>query len=385
MSLALLSPAASVAASAQSTQTTQTAQTQNTSSSAPTYVTYCVGAIDQAIGGADIDAILRKVFHLKKLAYDFDLSIAVNDTLKVRYDWENKQYFSAPFDASIALYDILGLIPGTSSFWQIGQPATSCLEAAVIWDLQTGKQVGTQLRKDVDNVLYGLTPTGLTVGYDPSDGTVLHLTWDSPSMSPLTAALTSLLSPGFQVSSSVGTPRSINASLGTVHYSYTWNGLQPGTEACFKVRATWSLGDSAWFPNATPSPICARSSSPSPPSGPCTPKINAVGSFQAIAAQTVEITGSCFGTGNTSSGADTAYFRISDLTAGWNACWTGDPNTDQVTCNISSWTNQQITFTGLTGYYGQYGWVITSGDQIQIQVWNPQSGQGPATYQVVAK
>jgi hypothetical protein len=118
--------------------------------------------------------------------------------------------------------------------------------------------------------------------------------------------------------------------------------------------------------------------------GPCTPKINAVGTFQAAATQTVEITGSCFGTGNTSSGADTPYFRISDLTAGWNACWTGDPNTDQVTCDISSWANQKIIFSGFTGVYGQNGWAISAGDQIEIQVWNPQSGEGPSTYEVVA-
>jgi hypothetical protein len=109
-----------------------------------------------------------------------------------------------------------------------------------------------------------------------------------------------------------------------------------------------------------------------------------VGAFEATATQTVEITGSCFGTGNTSSAADTAYFRISDLTAGWNACWTGDPGTDQVTCNVSSWTNQKIIFSGFTGDYGQNGWGITAGDHIEIQVWNPQSGKGPTTYEVVA-
>jgi hypothetical protein len=119
-------------------------------------------------------------------------------------------------------------------------------------------------------------------------------------------------------------------------------------------------------------------------SGPCTPKINAVGAFGATATQTVEITGSCFGTGNTSSAADTAYFRISDLTAGWNACWTGDPGTDAVTCNVSSWTNNEITFSGYTGDYGDGSWVVNSGDLIEIQVWNPQSGKGPTTYEVTA-
>jgi hypothetical protein len=109
-----------------------------------------------------------------------------------------------------------------------------------------------------------------------------------------------------------------------------------------------------------------------------------VGAFEAGATQTVEISGSCFGTGNTTSGADTAYFRISDLTAGWNACWTNDPGTDSVTCDISSWTDQEITFSGYAGAYGEGNWVVAEGDDIEIQVWNPQSGDGPAICQVVA-
>ena len=119
--------------------------------------------------------------------------------------------------------------------------------------------------------------------------------------------------------------------------------------------------------------------------GPCIPKINAVGPFKSAATQTVGITGSCFGIAHTTSGTDTAYFRISDLTAGWNACWTGDPHTDFINCGFLSWTNQKITFSGFSGVYGQSGDVITGGDHIRIQAWNPQSGKGPATYEVVAR
>ncbi len=63
-------------------------------------------------------------------------------------------------------------------------------------------------------------------------------------------------------------------------------------------------------------------------------------------------------------------------------CWTLDPDTDSVTCDISSWTAQGITFSGYTGDYGAY--TVDGGDQIEVQVWNPQSGKGPATCQVVA-
>jgi hypothetical protein len=121
-------------------------------------------------------------------------------------------------------------------------------------------------------------------------------------------------------------------------------------------------------------------------SAPCTHplQITMVGPFKAGAAQSVEITGCGFGTGNTTSSADSAWFRISDLTAGWNACSTRDPGTDSVTCDISSWTDTAIVFSGYTGDYGLYSWVVAEGDKIEVQVWNPQSGKGPATCQVVA-
>jgi eukaryotic-like serine/threonine-protein kinase len=139
----------------------------------------------------------------------------------------------------------------------------------------------------------------------------------------------------------------------------------------------------------TPPPVTSTTSPPpvqttTSPAPPCTPEITAVGAFAATGTQTVQISGSCFGAGNTSSGADTAYLRITDQTAGWNACWTNDPGTDSVTCDISSRSSNEITFGGFTGDYGQGAWVVTQGDDIEVQVWNPQSGQGPAVCQVVA-
>jgi serine/threonine protein kinase len=134
-----------------------------------------------------------------------------------------------------------------------------------------------------------------------------------------------------------------------------------------------------------PKPITngeVSSSSPSPPQA-CTPQIATVGAFEANGTQPVYITGSCFGTGNTSSAADTEYFEITDITKGWSACWTNGPG-DLVTCSIFSWTDGEISFSGFAGYYGQGGWVISNGDDIQIKVWNAQSGNGPATCHVVA-
>ena len=126
------------------------------------------------------------------------------------------------------------------------------------------------------------------------------------------------------------------------------------------------------------SPSPTRASSPTS----CTPHIATVGAFEAAGSQTVYVTGSCFGSGNTSPAADTEYFEITDITKGWSGCWTNGPG-DLVTCNIFSWTDGEISFSGFAGYYGQGGWVVSNGDDIEVKVWNAQSAKGPATCQVV--
>lgn len=214
-------------------------------------------------------------------------------------------------------------------------------------------------------------PSGLTVSLDPQNGTVMHLTWEDNADNEK----------AFEVDNTVGL-RDAPAHPGTGTVTYFWTGLKPGRRACFRVRASNHDTFSAWGPSVGYK--CATTSHPSPQRGPCTLKIDTVGPLKATAATPLEIVGSCFGTGNTSSGADTAYFRISDLTAGWNACWTGDPGTDHVTCDVPSWTNRSIILNGFTGEYGPNGWVITKGDRVEVQVWNRQSGSGPATCEVVA-
>jgi hypothetical protein len=216
-------------------------------------------------------------------------------------------------------------------------------------------------------------PTGLTVHAIPGNRTALLLTWRDNAKNETS----------FEVSNGVRS-RSGPERRGTGTVHYTWTGLKPGSWTCFRVRAANHLGHSAWDPKIAPWYVCASTPSAPPPSGPCAPKINAVGPVSSENYTSIEIVGSCFGTGNTSSRADTAYFRITDITArNWNACSTRDPGTDSVTCNLPSWTNTGIIVDGFTGAYGQNGWVFSNGDHIEIQVWNPQSGKGPATCEVV--
>lgn len=127
------------------------------------------------------------------------------------------------------------------------------------------------------------------------------------------------------------------------------------------------------------------------PAGQCrTPQITSVSAFAAGPSQNVLIEGTCFGTNTAFSSADSPYFRISitpssaSLSSEWNACSTDDAPADFVTCSVSSWTDTAITFTGFTGSYGQNGWVVNAGGTLAIQVWNPQTGQGPGTCTVVA-
>jgi hypothetical protein len=49
--------------------------------------------------------------------------------------------------------------------------------------------------------------------------------------------------------------------------------------------------------------------------------------------------------------------------------------------DVKSWEDTQIVLSGFSGSYGAKGWKLSPGDQIEIAVWNPQSGRGPAIFQ----
>jgi hypothetical protein len=181
----------------------------------------------------------------------------------------------------------------------------------------------------------------------------------------------------------------VTAELGTARASamVTVTGpsnLAGGNTNSTAPRVASSRGPGGGPSSSSPGGGGASSPSPSPASSPtsCMPQIATVGAFEAAGTQTVYITGSCFGTGNTSSAVDTEYFEITDVTKGWSACWTDGPG-DLVTCNIFSWTASEISFSGFASDYGQGGWVVSNGDDIEVKVWNAQSGNGPATCQVV--
>lgn len=98
----------------------------------------------------------------------------------------------------------------------------------------------------------------------------------------------------------------------------------------------------------------------------------------------VRINGRCFGTAAAWQQQDRGYLRISDVgatgsqaTSEWNACWTGDPGTDAVTCDVSRWSDSRIDFDGFSGAFAG-GYDVRAGDKLVVQVWNAQTGVGPA-------
>jgi hypothetical protein len=118
----------------------------------------------------------------------------------------------------------------------------------------------------------------------------------------------------------------------------------------------------------------------------CAPSISSVSYFAPQQTQAVTIQGTCLGAAQTISGTN-AYLSITDTAAArqWDACYTGNPGgNDGLGCNITSWTDTSITFSGFTGPYGFTNLVLALHDPLTIRVWNPQSGQGPASCQVVA-
>jgi uncharacterized protein (TIGR03437 family) len=104
--------------------------------------------------------------------------------------------------------------------------------------------------------------------------------------------------------------------------------------------------------------------------------INAVTAILPQANQTITVSGAGFGTLAPFTGTSN-YLRITDLTGQWNAGY----GNNLVTISVTSWTGSQIVIQGFQGSYGQNGWSLHAGDQVEVQVWNPQTGS-TATFQL---
>ncbi len=120
-----------------------------------------------------------------------------------------------------------------------------------------------------------------------------------------------------------------------------------------------------------------------------TPTIKKVSPIQAEQSQHIVIKGKGFGKMKPYDG-DSPYIQIlvtnpaCDYSIGdtWQAGYESS-NPNLVTLNVAKWANKKIVISGFTGDYGQGPndcWVLLSGQSITINVWNAQTGAGPATW-----
>jgi hypothetical protein len=110
--------------------------------------------------------------------------------------------------------------------------------------------------------------------------------------------------------------------------------------------------------------------------------ITYVSPIAALETQTITISGSGFGT-NAPYIGDSDYIVFTDVTAGgWEAGYNhGLFNSHNgTTLDITSWTDTSIVIAGFAGTYNYNP--LNNGDVIDIQVWNPQTGAGPSSYDV---
>ena len=98
--------------------------------------------------------------------------------------------------------------------------------------------------------------------------------------------------------------------------------------------------------------------------------------------QAIVIRGRGFGLHTPYRNADSPFIAIRDNTVRWAAGRIIPQNWDEVTLDVKSWEDTQIVVSGFSGAYGAGEWKLNPGDAIEVAVWNPQSGHGPATYRL---
>ncbi|MGA7686071.1 MAG: Ig-like domain-containing protein [Terriglobales bacterium] len=112
------------------------------------------------------------------------------------------------------------------------------------------------------------------------------------------------------------------------------------------------------------------------------PTIKSVSLITAQQYQTITIKGSGFGTHAPYTG-DSYFISFFDLKTGepsWQAGYSG--YNDTITLIVNSWTNTKIVLGGFSGAWDQagYDYTLGVGDSVEVQVWNPQTSEGPSNF-----
>jgi len=108
------------------------------------------------------------------------------------------------------------------------------------------------------------------------------------------------------------------------------------------------------------------------------PRITSVTPMAPRANQKIIIKGQGFGTFSPYENNSFPYLRISDQTANWSAGRQGPYDKQSVLLTVSRWTDTEIEVNGFAWAFGPRQLTLAAGDQIKFQVWNAQTGAGPA-------
>jgi hypothetical protein len=107
-----------------------------------------------------------------------------------------------------------------------------------------------------------------------------------------------------------------------------------------------------------------------------TPKITSVSKITTKQFQTITIKGKGFGTHAPYTG-DSDYIALNDLTKKWQAGYS--KYNDTVTLIVHHWDNTKIILGGFSGAWGTHNYTLGVGNKEKVQIWNAQTGAGPAS------
>lgn len=110
-------------------------------------------------------------------------------------------------------------------------------------------------------------------------------------------------------------------------------------------------------------------------------EISSVTSILPTGKQRIVIKGRGFGLHVPYARTDSPYLVLRNTSAHWAAGRVIPWNWDEVMLDVEAWSDAEIIISGFSGDYGRDAWKLNVGDRVEIGVWNPQSGAGPAIYE----
>jgi len=113
------------------------------------------------------------------------------------------------------------------------------------------------------------------------------------------------------------------------------------------------------------------------------PEILSVSDIVAKPRQRIVIKGRGFGLHVAYEHTDSPFLAIRDETRDWAAGRMVPQNQDEVMLDVESWTDDEIVINGFSGKYGRKGWALAEADKLEVRVWNPETGTGPAKFHIV--